>query len=82
MAECLSTRLKLGEINHLQTEDPDSGNFPFTFFKKAQKWVEDEGGCQNGLVFNILHELQWEGYHGMAGLDKLFSVHSDKLTTI
>ena len=57
----------MGEINHLQTEDPDSGNFPFTFFKKAQKWVEDDGGWQIVDVFNILHELQWEGCHGWLG---------------
>ena len=30
-------------------------------------WVEDEGGWKNALVFNILHELQWEGCHGWLG---------------
>ena len=67
MAECLSTRLKLGEINHLQTEHPEPGNLSIYNLQKTQEWVEDEGGWKNALVFNILHELQWEGCHGWLG---------------
>ena len=58
----------MGEINHLQTEDLQGREiFPFRIFKKTEKWVEDAGGWQVVDVFNILHELQWEGCHGWLG---------------
>ena len=57
----------MGEINHLQTEHPEPGNLSIYNLQKTQEWVEDEGGWKNALVFNILHELQWEGCHGWLG---------------